>query len=243
MLTTLDSRDATRPEVTAALDRAGAVKLTGVLDPALLAEIRAYAQRIYDERDALDAQGRLPDTLHKAHRIVRAVSLHELGGLHVRLLENRPMLDFAACVLGRPVREPSISAVRAAIPGKINLNLPFHQDSHILAESGFHPADAPLAVVWIPLEACGIDRPGLEVVARPVAEIAPTIRQDGNFYASRGLEIPEEAVLARYGRESLEHPPFAAGDVLLFRGTTIHRTYATPAMRESRLSIDLRLIA
>jgi len=242
MLTTLDSRVATLAETAAALARAGAVKLTGLLDPALLADVRARAQTIYDERDALEARGELPAALHKTHRIVRAVPLHELGDLHVRLLEHQPMKDFAACVLGRPVRGPSVSAVRAAIPGKINLNLPFHQDSYILAESGFHPAAAPLAVVWIPLEACGIDRPGLEVVARPVTEIVPTIRQEGNFYASRGLEIPEDVVLARYGRDSLVHPAFETGDVLLFKGTTIHRTYATPAMREARLSIDLRLV-
>jgi hypothetical protein len=62
----------------------------------------------------------------------------------------------------------------------------------------------------------------------------------GNFYAGHGLEIDAATVVGPYAAD-LWHPEFKAGDVLIFLGTTVHRTHVTPGMAGSRTSIDLRL--
>ena len=54
--------------------------------------------------------------------------------------------------------------------------------------------------------------------------------------------LDEDAVLKAYGTRSLWHPALEPGDVRVFAGTTIHRSFVTPAMTEPRMSVELRFV-
>ncbi len=94
----------------------------------------------------------------------------------------------------------------------------------------------------MPLQDCGDDCPGLEVVNRAIPDLMPVIAAGDNFYAAMGVEIAPEMVHRIAQPAELWHPSCAAGDFLLFKGTTVHRTHATPAMTRERISADIRLL-
>jgi hypothetical protein len=101
---------------------------------------------------------------------------------------------------------------------------PFHQD--------ITGVDRRAAVTsWFPLNPCGTNAPGLEIVDAKVAEIA----------CGDDMKIDPTFVISRYGAHLL-HPPFEPGDAALFTQTTVHRTYVTPEMTGARYSIECRYI-
>jgi hypothetical protein len=112
----------------------------------------------------------------------------------------------------------------------------WHQDGALRFDfrshlDGIYPPDALLPVVtcWIALVPCGVVAPGLELVTR---------RFEGLLAPA---DLMDERVGMRFAVEELWRPVMAPGDVLLFRGDILHRTYVTPAMTEDRTSIELRL--
>ena len=121
------------------------------------------------------------------------------------------------------------SYFRRVEPRSAETTVPFHQDLNAFG--------LMLANVWTPLVDCGVDAPGLEVVARRTREIVPTMTAS-NYYPE--LEIAESVVLEKFGAEALWSPAMTRGDVLVIVGTTIHRTYWTPGMSRRRTSLELR---
>ena len=114
----------------------------------------------------------------------------------------------------------------------------WHQDGALgfdfLAHSdGSFPPDALLRMVtcWIPLSSCGVDAPGLEFVMRRHDRLLPV------------TSLTDTHVRARFAPAEFHVPTMQPGDVLLFCGDILHRTYVTPAMRNDRTSIELRFFA
>ena len=111
----------------------------------------------------------------------------------------------------------------------------WHQDGALgfeFAPSGDAnvPADAllPLVTCWIPLTACGVDAPGLELVNDRVDRMLPP------------TQLTDGAVEQRWPTGRRTRPVLEAGDALLFSGDVLHRTHVTPAMTRTRTSIELR---
>jgi hypothetical protein len=121
------------------------------------------------------------------------------------------------------------SYLRRVEPRVAGTRVPFHQDLNAFG--------LMLANVWTPLVNCGIDAPGLEVVARRIREIAPTLTASNSYPE---LEIAESVVLERFGADALWAPAMACGDVLVMLGTTIHRTYWIRGVTRQRTSLELR---
>ena len=121
------------------------------------------------------------------------------------------------------------SYFRRVEPKASETRVPFHQDLNAFG--------LMLANVWTPLVDCGVDAPGLEVVARRTREIAPTLTAS-DYYPD--LEIAESVVRERFGAEACWAPVMACGDVLVMLGTTIHRTYWTRGATRRRTSLELR---
>ncbi len=96
--------------------------------------------------------------------------------------------------------------------------------------------------VWVPLVPCGVECPGLEVVNRRMDGLVPTADGPDSYYARLGTAIAEALVARTAEPYELWHPPVGVGDLFLFLGTTIHRTYVTPAMTGERISADIRLL-
>jgi hypothetical protein len=228
-----DSVDA----VVASLRSHGVAKVAHVYEPALVDAIGAAAKKIYRQRDFAAAMGTLSEGLQDLHGNLRSIDIADLsasGGAARELLVTPFVRAVAERFMAKGVEVHQWSYARCARAKHNVLQLPFHQDMRLLG--------VPLVNVWIPLSACGVDIPGLEVVAKPLDDLLDTIHEGENFYAGLGVEIAADKVLAEFGAQRLYHPPFARGDALFFQGTTIHRTHVTAAMRSDRISIDMRLV-
>jgi hypothetical protein len=111
----------------------------------------------------------------------------------------------------------------------------WHQDGALKFDFVAHvgrpaPPDALLEMLtcWIALTPCGDDAPGLEFVGETVPQLlAPQ-------------ELTAEQVGSRYPVAAFHRPTMNAGDALLLRGDTLHRTHVAPSMTRDRTSLELR---
>jgi hypothetical protein len=92
------------------------------------------------------------------------------------------------------------------------------------------PMDAllPMVTCWFPLGSCGSYAPGLEFVVQCPHRLLPV------------NDLTEAVVRLKFPAELFWRPVMDAGDVLLFCGDMLHRTYVSPAMTQDRTSIELR---
>lgn len=108
--------------------------------------------------------------------------------------------------------------------------LPWHQD--LLAREDH------FLTIWVPLNRVGDDAPGLEVVPVALKEKLSSVTGLDVSYDNKG--IPDEQVRERFGPEQF-HPVMDVGDVMVFSPYAVHRTYFSPGMTKSRISLDVRL--
>jgi hypothetical protein len=237
-----DARQDRWVDIADTLDRRGAVLVRHGVAPQRLAALLAEARAIYARRDAQHAAGTLPAEHRDLHLTYRAIHVTELiaDGAPAQQWLVGPLVTAVATLLLRKAPQISeFSAIRCARTDLAHLSLPYHQDSRILARLAPHLGPLPVLInLWIPFEDCGVDRPGLELVNRPTAKLLPAVSAQHPVYGGMGVEIAPETV----GFSDLWHPPFAAGDFFLFKGTTVHRTHVTPAMTHERISADIRLL-
>jgi ectoine hydroxylase-related dioxygenase (phytanoyl-CoA dioxygenase family) len=199
--------------------------------------ISAEANRIYAERDALQAAGRLPEQLYDQHVRKRLMLLKDVklnGDNALAVLTTTILKDTATHLLARAPEPSRNSFVRTIFADKDGWQLPFHQDQMLLQR--------PLLNVWIALTPCGTEAPGLELVVTDKSNLLATFADDRKEFSAAQKQIAESEVIKTFGPESLWHPIMAPGDALIFRGTTIHRTFVTSAMDKPRISIELRFV-
>jgi hypothetical protein len=212
----------------------GAVHVRGALDPGLIADVHAEADAVFRDWSELAAADRLPAEL-EAPLTRRYIPLTRLPVVADRL--SASLHPFRA--LARPYldKEPEIepnSHVRSIVLERADAHLPFHQDQTILGRRLFN--------IWIPLDPCGRDAPGLEVVWESWRELLqPAPAEDAQFPVERARLDPA-TVVGRYGEDACWRPEFRVGDAMVFAGATIHRTYVTPHMTANRMSVEIRLI-
>jgi ectoine hydroxylase-related dioxygenase (phytanoyl-CoA dioxygenase family) len=106
----------------------------------------------------------------------------------------------------------------------------WHQDGAFLGE------DIRSLNVWIALTDCGVDAPGLDVVAKRL----PGIVQTGSNFATWTTN-PQAAKDVSEG--CTVRPVFAAGDAILFDHLCLHRTAASPGMTKTRYAIETWIMA
>jgi hypothetical protein len=85
-----------------------------------------------------------------------------------------------------------------------------------------------MVTIWIALNPCGLDAPGLELVTSPTEQL---LHPD---------QLIESYVRARFASELCWKPVLSPGDALLFSGSILHRTHVLPGMSQDRTSIELR---
>jgi len=213
----------------------GAVQVRGAIRPEPLARVRDAAAAEFAERELLASRGGLPEALTTDYvrRFIHLDALH-LDQAAADALVPPSFLAVASAYLGAEAGVAPERHVRSIRPHRSDNHLPFHQDESILGRKVLN--------VWIPLVACGVDAPGLEVVLGSWAEQMPVSPPANARYAVEHAMIDEDAILARFGPSALWRPVFALGDALVFSGRTAHRTYATSRMSHDRMSVELRLI-
>jgi hypothetical protein len=114
----------------------------------------------------------------------------------------------------------------------------WHQDGALKFDfqshtDGAFPHNAVLNMVtcWIPLDSCGLDAPGLELITDRL----------GSLLAPRQLQT--EFLQTRFTPKKFWQPTLGPGDALLFRGDILHRTHVIPEMTNDRTSIELRFFS
>jgi len=123
--------------------------------------------------------------------------------------------------------------VRYQRPDISHLSYPFHQDGSYHSRD---PRQHDSLTTWLPFLDCGVDAPALQLVPHRLDEILPLPEGKQMPY----LFCDEEEVLQRFGAR-LWAPVMRAGDVLLFDGFTVHRSYITAGMVRERNNADLRV--
>jgi hypothetical protein len=220
----------------------GALLLRQVLDPAHLTPWLRHAEQAYSLADRAFAAETLDPSYQRG--------LYGYGHLSPEDSQPPDGLPPEALVaplhpLLRQLLGPQLyvlvnnTLLRRQQPQGVAPPLPFHQDALFLGSA------APILNVWIPLQACGVDAPGLEVVTVPVPQVfVPPALPAGPLQAGMSydaLELPEAAVRATFPAEAFCHAPLATGEVWIFSQWSLHRTWLTPAMQGTRHSLEVRL--
>lgn len=86
-----------------------------------------------------------------------------------------------------------------------------------------------LLTCWIPLQACGVDSPGLEFIRKT---------QNALLHYT---ELDDAAVRQRFASEQFCAPELHFGDGLIFLNSVLHRTHVNEAMRRERISVEYRI--
>jgi hypothetical protein len=86
-----------------------------------------------------------------------------------------------------------------------------------------------LLTCWIPLNACGVESPGLEFIRRRQLRLL------------HYTELEDAGLRERFAAEDFWAPEMELGDAVIFRNGTLHQTYAQAGMRYDRLSVEYRV--
>lgn len=105
---------------------------------------------------------------------------------------------------------------------------PYHQDIKAFLAMGIN--------AWTPLDPCGVDAPGLEVIPHRLFEMLPGMQVEGQW---NKIRIADETVTEKCGAERLA-PVMEVGDSIIFLGSTVHRTTSTEGMSKPRASMEVR---
>jgi len=159
-----------------------------------------------------------------------AKSVHDRqGGLRLSDIDS-PAIGKMARKLEKKIglaSDLSRSSAREQAPTGVHA-LDWHQD---YAGMELKPGQHGM-VAWVPLDRIDATRPGLEV-APVTAAPTPHYRDERRFLVSFvPVDHPDALVI-----DSLP-----LGDVVLLNPYEPHRTHRTPAMTQSRLSLDMRFL-
>ena len=121
----------------------------------------------------------------------------------------------------------------AHTPGREYHPQDWHQDGALGVQFPREPGHATpmtaLLTCWIPLQACGVDSPGLEFLRRPQPVLL-------HF-----TELDDALLRQRFPAADFWAPELALGDGLIFLNSVPHRTYANEQMQRDRLSVEYRI--
>lgn len=240
-----------------ALEEHGCAVVRGVIPRAVIGEIAERAEAAYRMRDWQFARGEL-------ERLVKAGAYpgYHMGDYHSghcpradldapgepdydflrRLISANLGLALMDALADDVVHFPlSLCVPRRQAPAGPNAPVPFHQDCSFLHRylGGARP---PMLNAWTPLTPAGATAPGLQVLPQILREALPVAaRKSGTVYDS--IEIDPDWVAETWGEDALWAPALEPGDVIVITESTLHRTWVTPAMTDTRLSIEVRALA
>ncbi len=247
-LPSIAAADLTAPMIRGAILEYGCLIVRGLVEPARAAELQAGIDRVFESRDA-HVDGApvaetapwylpfVPDPEYAASVAIGRGFVGKGSGVWTadspRLLFE--LLDtYERAGLRRTITEylgerPAISVnkgtLRRAAP-QVGTEW-WHQDGAFLG------ADIRSLNVWLALNHCGVDAPGLEVVPKRLEEIVDKGTEGADFDWSVG-----DAVVERVSGGRLANPIFGPGDALLFDHLFLHRTGTTPEMTETRYATE-----
>lgn len=247
-LPSVDAAQLTAPIIRGAFLEHGCLIVRGLVEPGRAAELLVGIDRVFECRDA-HADGAplsetapwyqpfVPDPEYAASVSIGRGFVGKGSGIWTadspRLLFDL-LNTFEQAGLRRTITEylgerPAISVnkgtLRRAAP-EVGTEW-WHQDGAFLG-AGIRSIN-----VWLSLNHCGIDAPGLEVVPRRIEEIVDKGTEGADFNWSVG-----DAVVERVSGGVLSRPIFEPGDAMLFDHLFLHRTGTTPEMTKTRYATE-----
>ncbi|MDX2101506.1 MAG: phytanoyl-CoA dioxygenase family protein [Alphaproteobacteria bacterium] len=199
-----------------ALRAHGVALIRGLIDPAIIAQVRAHVfadnpeRRFFKPAEDLPREvivGLVPESIASTMRQLNLIG-PDGGTSH-----------------GRQIFPNNLTAEDL-------LTTTYHQDSAVFYQ--------PLINMWVPLDDCGETAPGLSIVPESTRQIFATRRVDRDSFENFAIQDPSFS--SEYQETTSVAPVFRAGDVLLFLGTVPHRTHLTSSMLERRRSLELRFV-
>lgn len=221
------------------LQTRGSAVLSGFFPAALLAQFKAAASVRFD---AFESGRRTPVPPQYRYNpfsnsFLLAPLCEEACLPFSAPVDRQGLADLLEEASGQPVRcNPEQCWVRKKYPPSIapprHAPNGWHQDGALGAQFPPEPGPeipmTPLITCWIPLEPCGEERPGLELVRRRVDHVL-------HF-----TELTDAAVRRRFNAHEFWTPVLGLGDGLVFLNGALHRTQIAPGMHRPRLSIEYR---
>jgi hypothetical protein len=196
------------------LAQRGAVLIRGLFEAADCAPIRDVGLQYFEMH-----QGQA----FLVHKVIDVTPLLATAGGRFLAQAIQPFFPMP------PELRPLQSYLRRVAAKYPETAVPFHQDVQAFGRL--------LINAWTPLTLSGGNAPGLELVVARVRDLPDTLPADTQYDT---LQISEATVRARFPEEAIIRPEMVPGDVLVFLGTTIHRTHLLPQMAAERLSLELR---
>lgn len=247
-LPTIDASRLDPHVVRAAFLSHGSLIVRGLIDPTRANRLRVDMDRAFDGRDAFlagtPAKKTTPWFLPFEPESEYAASGAEWNRIQpgsgsvwatdsprvmFQLLEAFGQVGLPELIAGylgeRPVLSMKKSVLRRVSPTS---GAAWHQDGAFLGE-GLRTLN-----VWLALNQCGVDAPGLEVVPRRLSEIVPT----GTAGALFDWSVSDVLVDELMDGAPIPCPVFEPGDAILFDHLCLHRTAANPKMKNLRYATE-----
>ena len=215
--------------IVADIERQGFALLRQVISPRLASDYLAALNCIYASRN--DTNG---DVTPEDFKAASGLALE-------RLFNQRELTRAARLLVGR--NESVLSTFMSVGHEKAIPGLGLHTD-------GIIQGTAELTLtMWTPLHTCGIEAPGISVVAAAEGQVLEYLRKkfpdkkipgwcSTTEWASTGA-FTLDAIRSAFGEPYC--PTMDPGDVMLFTNWTIHGTNVRPGMANRRSTAILRL--
>jgi hypothetical protein len=229
----------------------GSLRVNGLLSPDMVASLRQGIDRALASKQADEAGEPNPDPGWYARLDNPQLNLGRLfvekGGEGIWTADSPPMLQAVIdALIGCGVighieaymgERPALSVAKSTLRrvsftprGKLPCeDAPWHQDGAFLGP------DTRAVNVWVALSPCGVDAPGLDVVATRVPYIVQTNSHGALLEWTVGNGLVR--IMAE-GGAPIESPVFQPGDALLFDQMMLHRTGLRTGMTQNRWAIE-----
>lgn len=217
------------------VDRCGFAVLRGVLERDAVLDLARALETEFARLDRIEPS--LPEELRKslsrselpAHEQQARFRLEPARYEH--LTSSKRLASHLRAIAGEDFLWHYPPMFRRVDAGNAVGCLPFHQDYTYNAKY------KGLMTCFTPLGDCGVDAPGLELVERGALE-----RLDHGSDGLWEFGLSEQKIQALFPDARLHRPALRAGDVIVFRENTLHRTHHHPGMTKIRRSMDARAI-
>lgn len=221
--------------IAAEMEKNGFVVLRSVLKVELVESLRrdlsTEFSRLWDIRNHLSESLRLSLERNEmpAHDEMARFRLEPTNYRH--LTGSEALVEIIEFLAGSKFYWHFPTQFREMDPKNSDGILPFHQDY------SYNSRYPKMIVSWVPLDDCGLNAPGLEIVGKNLG---------GKFVHSADGRwehgISENDVRNLIGEYQSYRPVMKRGDVILFNERTLHRTFVNKEMVFTRMSQDARAI-
>jgi ectoine hydroxylase-related dioxygenase (phytanoyl-CoA dioxygenase family) len=232
----LAADDAAASELDRLLANCGAVLLRGFLDLAAVRSLLTVTENLFEDREKKRSRGELSEKEEREY-LRNSFTYREFNARfpeEANSIRHPHYVGMAARYLRKEPVPSHITALRRVTPGNGATILPYHQDQSVMGK--------PSLNLWVALTPCGRAAPGLEIVLTGRTELLETHAPEETQFATNRSQIDPKLVEQTFGSGALWHPEFEPGDAMIFKGTTVHRSYVTAGMAEPRLSAEMRMV-